>query len=344
MAEPRKKKKSRFSPPLWLRIVFGIIVLVGAGWLLRDQLKEYTFASIMEGLRSLPPWRVAGSIVFSILGYFALIGHDVLGLSHLRKKVALHRTALAGFVTYAFSNSAPVSFAVAGAIRFRFYSRWGLHHDDTSHLVGLSLSTYALGMLASCAITLTVGAFPLPGFVHLPLLRTTMPLGIFAGLLLIGYIAWTAARGKALGATHTEELGPTLGFTASQLGVSLADWGLSAAALWVLVVHQHPLHFFTFFGVFMLGQIVSLIAHMPGGLGVLDAVIIWGLKAAGIPGPATLAALFGYRVIYYLVPLLLATGLWFYFEGQSLFRRGAIKKKKGDRRPKRHRSSVARTS
>ena len=324
-------KKRRWSPPLWLRIAFGILVLAGATWLLRDQLHEYTFASILDGLRALPRWRLAVSVVFTILGYGALIGHDVLGLSHLRKKVKLRRTALAAFVTYAFSNSAPVSFAVAGAIRFRFYSRWGLHHDDTSHLVGITLSTYALGLLAACAITLTAGAFPLPHFIHLPV-HTTLPLGIFAALLLIGYIAWTAARGKALGATHTEALGPTLGFTASQLGISLADWGLSAAALWVLVVHDHRLPFFVFFGVFMLGQLASLIAHMPGGLGVLDAVIIWGLKAAGIPGPATLAALFGYRIIYYLVPLLLASALWFWFEGKTLLRRRTA----DGRRRKRH--------
>jgi len=313
-------KKKRWLPPVWLRITLAVLLLAGAAYVLRNQLKDYTFASIMDGLRSLPPWRVAASFIITILGYLALIGHDVLGLSHLRKKVALRRTALAGFVTYAISNSAPVSFAVAGAVRFRFYNKWGLSSEDTSRLVGLTLGTYLLGMLTAMAFALTTGAYALPGFLHLPF-ESTEPLGLLSGALLIGYVIWSSIRGKALGAAHKEALGPTLGFTASQIAVSLADWILSGAALWVLIVHQgQSMPFGHFFGVFMLGQLAALIANLPGGIGVFDAVMITGLKSV-VPPPITLAALFGYRVIYFLLPLLLALALWFGHEGKRWMRR-----------------------
>jgi uncharacterized membrane protein YbhN (UPF0104 family) len=49
-------------------------------------------------------------------------------------------------------------------------------------------------------------------------------------------------------------------------------------------------------------------------------MMIWGLRSV-VPPPATLAALFGYRVIYYLLPLLLAVALMFVSEGRSLFKR-----------------------
>ena len=312
-------KPPRWSLPLWLRMGIGLALLAAAALVMRHQLEAYTLAQVVRGLRSLPLWRVAGCVILTVLGYLALIGHDVIGLQHLRITVARRRIALAAFVAYAFSNSAPVSFAVAGALRFRFYSKWGMDAADTSRLVGLTLSTYVLGLLAATAFALSLGHFPMPGFLHLPF-HDTLPIGIAAGVILVTYVLWSGARGKALGATHHEALGPTLGFAASQVGISLANWILSAAALYILVSHEQPLSFGVFFGAFILGRLVALIAQLPGGIGVFDAVVIWALRSV-VPPPATLAALFGYRVIYFLLPLLLAVGLLFFHEGRSLFRR-----------------------
>jgi uncharacterized membrane protein YbhN (UPF0104 family) len=298
-----------------LRIVFALALLTGAALLLRHQLRDYTLTEVGRSLRALPLWRVAASAVLTVLGYLALIGHDVIGLQHLRLKVALHRIALAAFVAYAFSNSAPVSFVVAGALRFRYYSKWGMNAADTKRLVGLTLSTYVLGLLTATAFALSVGRFTMPAFLHLPF-RDSLPIGIASGIILVAYVIWTGARGKALGAKHHEALGPTMGFAASQIGVSLASWILAGAALYILVTPDRPLSF----GAFILGRLVALIAQVPGGLGVFDAVMIWGLRAV-VPPPITLAALFGYRVIYYLLPLLLAVTLMFVREGHSLLRR-----------------------
>ena len=41
-----------------------------------------------------------------------------------------------------------------------------------------------------------------------------------------------------------------------------------------------------------------MLAHVPGGLGVVEAVML-----AALPGPQTLAGLVAFRAIYYLIPL-----------------------------------------
>ncbi|HEY2806957.1 MAG TPA: lysylphosphatidylglycerol synthase domain-containing protein [Gemmatimonadales bacterium] len=320
----KKKKKSRL--PLWLTIPIGIVLLAGSIWLCWHELKAYSLSEATKVLGELSWWRIAGSLAATILGYFALIGHDVIALQHLRKKIPLRRISLAAFIAYAYSNSAPVSFAVAGTLRLRYYSKNGLETADIGRLTGITLTTYALGLLTASAAALTIGHFPIPHFLPFHL-TSSVPLGIFALLLLIGYVVWTSLRGKALGAKHHEALGPTLGFTASQIGISLCDWLLSGAALYVLMVPKHPLWFPVFFGVFILGQFVALIGQLPGGIGVFDAVMIWGLHGQVSP-PATLAALFGYRVIYFLLPLILATVMLAATEGlgirkRLLLRRGA---------------------
>jgi uncharacterized membrane protein YbhN (UPF0104 family) len=73
--------------------------------------------------------------------------------------------------------------------------------------------------------------------------------------------------------------------------------------------------------VFLLGQIASLVAQVPAGLGVFEAVMLWSLAPA-IRTPAMVVALFGYRVIYFLLPLALATAVWIIQEMRLWVRAG----------------------
>jgi uncharacterized membrane protein YbhN (UPF0104 family) len=92
----------------------------------------------------------------------------------------------------------------------------------------------------------------------------------------------------------------------------------SGAALYVLLPHRVPFH--VFFAVFLLGQIAALVAQVPAGLGVFEAVVLWSLSSA-IPASALLIGLVGYRLIYFLLPLLLATGMWVTREARLWYRK-----------------------
>jgi uncharacterized membrane protein YbhN (UPF0104 family) len=106
---------------------------------------------------------------------------------------------------------------------------------------------------------------------------------------------------------------PTFRRAAAQIGVSLADWVFSGAALYVLLPSRVPFH--VFFAVFLLGQIAGLIAQVPAGLGVFEAVMLWGLTPA-LSTPSVLVALVGYRLVYFFLPLIIATGIWAWREGR----------------------------
>ena len=303
-AAARGKKRRRLSP--WLSIPIGLALLAGAGWLLRHVLQKYSLAEVTQVLHAMPWWRLVASLVITALGYAALAAHDYLALIMIRRKLPVRHVALAAFVAYAFANSAPFSFAVGGALRYRYYSRWGLSSRATTRVVTIGLTTYALGLLFSAALALTAGAYRLPHILHLPF-QTSRPLGIIAGAIFAGYLAWVVVRERTGRPAHRRHRATFLN-TLAQIGVSLADWILSAGALYVLLHASHPVAVTTFFGVFILGQLVALIAQIPGGLGVFDAVMIWGLEP-GVRAPITLAALVAYRLIYFLLPLLVATGI-----------------------------------
>jgi uncharacterized membrane protein YbhN (UPF0104 family) len=290
----------------WLSIPIGLALLGGAAWLLRHVLQKYSLHEVIDVLHAMPWWRLELSLVITVLGYAALAAHDYLALIMIRRTLAIRRVALAAFVAYAFANSAPFSFVVGGALRFRYYSRWGLSARATTRVVTIGLTTYALGLLFSAAMALTAGAYPLPHILHMPF-RTSRPLGIIAGAIFLGYLAWVVVRERTGRPAHRRRRATFLN-TLAQIGVSFADWVLSAGALYVLLHTAEPVAINTFFGLFILGQLVALIAQIPGGLGVFDALMIWGLESS-VRAPITLAALVAYRLIYFLLPLLVATGI-----------------------------------
>ena len=76
--------------------------------------------------------------------------------------------------------------------------------------------------------------------------------------------------------------------------------------------------FITFLGVYAAAVIAGIISHVPGGVGVFEAVVL--LTVPNVPPEAMLGSLLAYRAIYYLAPLVLGTLL---FGGKELAAQGA---------------------
>ena len=82
---------------------------------------------------------------------------------------------------------------------------------------------------------------------------------------------------------------------------------VTAGALYLLVPQPFPLDFLTFAGVTIAAIGAGAASHVPGGLGVIEAVLLVSVPADSKAG--LLAAILLFRMLYYLAPLLLATVL-----------------------------------
>src|SRR5437899_3296743 len=100
--------------------------------------------------------------------------------------------------------------------------------------------------------------------------------------------------------------GAAIGLTQILLGV--ADLSLSSAVLWSLLPARAHISFVSFLGIYAAAVIAGVVSHVPGGVGVFEAVMLLALP--GIPPDALLGSLLAYRGVYYLVPLLFATLLF----------------------------------
>jgi phosphatidylglycerol lysyltransferase len=100
---------------------------------------------------------------------------------------------------------------------------------------------------------------------------------------------------------------PTARLAAGQFVLSILDWGLAAAVLQALLPPS-AVPFGELLGVFLAAQLVGLVSHVPGGLGIFETLVVLALRPY-LPAASVLPALVLYRAVYYLLPLAVALAL-----------------------------------
>jgi uncharacterized membrane protein YbhN (UPF0104 family) len=283
--------------------LIGLALFIGAVWVLRHELQAVTLGDIALQLHAIPPVRAAASLAITVLGYLVFTAYDLIALRQIGRSVPLRQVMVTAFVAYAFANSIPLSFVVGGTVRYRFYAGWRVDAGDTAALVLFNVLTYSLGLATAAALAFIIEPGTVPRLLSLPF-TSTRPLGVTALILVLAYLGWSA-RGRTLRLGRKKITPPRPAISLFQIGISLADWMLSGAALFVLLPGEGLMSYPGFFGVFILGQIAALITQLPGGLGVFEAVMLATLTPE-LPPAAVFGALLLYRAIYFLLPLALA--------------------------------------
>ena len=89
----------------------------------------------------------------------------------------------------------------------------------------------------------------------------------------------------------------------------------------VYVFMPDHVNFFVVFSVLLVSGLAGAIAHIPGGIGVLEATFVIFLGET-MDKANIIAALLAYRCVYYLIPLFFAIPLYAGFE--ILFRKRSM--------------------
>lgn len=297
-AAPHRRDRWRASAKAALNLaLFGLAL-----WALDRLQRAYPMHDVGHALTAIPWLFVLLAAVISAVAYVPLIGYDLVAFRITGHKFSWRQALVPSFVSFAVSNNAPASVATAGGVRYKMYRPYGLTVGGAVHVAGVNVVTYVVGLCALAGVAL--------------LLRPTQGAAsglhlsgqVLGGILLVLVAAYFAACLLVRGPVRVrgrELRFPTGRLALAQLGVSVADWLLSSAPLYLLLSTFTAIPYLTFLTTFLLGACAALLLPIPGGIGVFEAVILL-LRPTGAPGPQTLAALLLYRVVYYLLPLFVA--------------------------------------
>jgi phosphatidylglycerol lysyltransferase len=293
-------------PRRWHQIILPgltLLLFLAAAWAIRRELASWTLADIGAALAAIAGARVGLALVAAALSYLALALYDPLALRHLGRALPLGQGALASFVGYAFSHAMGLPLLTGGAVRYRLYTAWGLGAGEIAGVVAFNSLTLWLGVAAMLALGGLAAPAEIGGVFGVPPLVATLSAFVLC-LIMAGYVVLGLIVRRPITIGDWQFAAPQPPVALLQLLLAVLDWLFAAATLYVLLPPV-GLGFLAFAGLFTAASIAGVISHVPAGLGVFEAVLLVAMpEGAHLPGVA--AALIVYRLIYYLLPLLLA--------------------------------------
>jgi uncharacterized membrane protein YbhN (UPF0104 family) len=113
--------------------------------------------------------------------------------------------------------------------------------------------------------------------------------------------------------SHKIEL-PNIKIAFFQAGLAIINWMLMGLLIFTLMPDK--VSYQTILGILLISSVAGVIAHIPAGLGVLETIFITMLHHQLSKG-SILAALIGYRILYFLLPLAIACVIYLIFESRA---------------------------
>ncbi|MBI3802438.1 MAG: bifunctional lysylphosphatidylglycerol flippase/synthetase MprF [Nitrospirae bacterium] len=294
----KKSFLQRFGPLL------GLILFATALWAIHQALAGYRYEDIAAQLKAIPTSHLLLSIFGTVLSYLVLTGYDAFAFRYIQQPLGYWKIARASFIGYTFSNNIGFSMIAGSTIRYRLYSAWGLSAVDVAKVIAFCTVTFWLGLFTMGGLVFILEPMALPDLLHLPF-ASTRPLGWILLTFVSGYLVMSIRFHKRVKIGGWEFSLPPPALSISQIAVACADWVVAGAVLYVLLPSTPGLTYFSFLGIFLLAQMAGLISQVPGGLGIVETVILL-LLSPKVPAASIIGALLLYRGIYYLLPLGLA--------------------------------------
>ncbi|MCM2348747.1 MAG: lysylphosphatidylglycerol synthase domain-containing protein [Bacteriovoracaceae bacterium] len=299
------RKKKKVVPFL----TFGFFCLIL--YLLYQSLHEINFHEVGMAIRKVSLTGLLPGFFMVIINYLILASFDYLGLRYLNvKDVSAFKIYWSAFTCYTFTLNLGALVGGLG-LRYRIYSGWHISVSNITKLIIFSTLGNWLGHIF--LLSMVVGIYPekvntltsLP----FPAIYAITTLGTMA-IILYFVLCFKRAQVSFKSEKFTF---PPVQLAFLQLILSIMQWSLLAAIIVSLMDHLGAsVEFMQIIFTYLLTGLAGVVSHIPAGLGVHEAVFL--KMNLDIPESTVIAVLVAFRVIYYLVPLLLAAPGYLFIE------------------------------
>lgn len=303
-----KELFAKLFPPALGLVLFGLAIRT-----LGTEFQRHPPQEIWQTVQAIPTGTVAIALMLTAINYVILTGYDTLALRYARSPLNYRRSALVAAIAYAISNNIGFTFLSGGAIRYRFYRRWGVSAGAIAQVIVFCNFSFWIGFFTVGGLLFTLEPVTAAELLRLPL-TMVQPLGaLFLGAM-AGILGWSFWGKRAIKFKQWHL--PHLPFPVAlgQLAVTFADWTSVAALLYVLLPTSLLPSFVSFLGIYLLAKVAGVVSNVPGGLGVFETVILLSLAPSQAQTAQVLGMFLAYRGIYYLVPLAIALVTWASYE------------------------------
>lgn len=290
----------------WNKLGFlaSVIVLCLAGFTLFRMLRDVQPERVLASIAAMPASNIAISIAFVAAAYFTITFYDFFALRTIGARHVPYRiAAMSAFTSFSIGHNLGATVFTGGAIRFRIYSAYGLSLIDVAKIAFVTGLTFWLGNAFVLGLGMAIAPDAASALDQLPP-WVNRAIGLTGLAAICIYLLWLVGRTRVIGVKGVTLTLPSARLTFVQILIGIADLGLAAVGMYVLLPASPPAELLPFVVIFVLATLLGFLSHTPGAIGVFDAAILIAL--AQYPKEELLATLLIWRAIYYILPFSLA--------------------------------------
>jgi hypothetical protein len=249
-------------------------------------------------------------------GYFTLTFYDFFALRAIgRNEIPYRVAAFAGFTSYSIGHNVGASVFTGGAVRYRIYSSWDLTAIDVAKVCFVAGLTFWLGNAAVLGIGVAYHPEAASSIDQLPIWLNRVLAVLLLGIL-FGYVIWVSSRPRNVGRGNWTVTLPGGSLTLVQILIGIVDLSFCALAMYILMPDEPHVGFVVVAVIFVSATLLGFASHSPGGLGVFDAAMLYGIMHfdSQFDKEELLAGMLLFRVLYYIVPFVISVMLLLFRE------------------------------
>lgn len=290
----------------WNRIglLLSVAIIAVAAVVLFHMLRDINVDEVIAALKATEIKSIAAAAFFVACGYFTLTFYDWFALRAIgRAEIPYRIAALTGFTSYSIGHNIGATVFTGGAVRYRIYSAYGLDAIEVAKICFVAGLTFWLGNATVLGLGVAYHPQAAGPIDQLPDWLNRI-IGIAMLVVLVSYVSWVWSAPREIGQSEWKVQLPSGPSTLLQICIGILDLGSCALAMYMLLPGEPNVGFVTMAVVFVSATLLGFASHAPGGLGVFDAamlVALWQFDKEPL-----LAGLLLFRLLYYIVPFVLA--------------------------------------
>ncbi len=238
-----------------------------------------------------------------LINYCILSIYDYLGFNFIKTRTLEFKKVMpTALISYAFNFNLGAFIGGLG-FRIRMYSGWGIPKKITTLVALFSVTTTWLGYTLLISLIITFQKRWIGDIFEGH--HFTLQLVAILGIAFILTYLYLCHKRMSFQLKNNKVRFPKVKVAVSQFMLASAQWSLASFIVYVFMRELNiELSYGSILFTYLAASLGGVIARIPAGLGVLEAIFIKMYPA--IPGSKVLAALLCFRAVYYIVPLIVA--------------------------------------
>jgi uncharacterized membrane protein YbhN (UPF0104 family) len=306
MPDPRRHRLKTAIGVAASLLIAGLAI-----WVLYRTFQRIELADVIRKMIEMPRSKLLLAAACAIGAFLTIAVYEGIVVRNVKHPLGFAKPALTALIAFPIGHALGQMLLSASALRYRMYTPAGLSAVEVGATVLMCALPYALafGLLVDLALVLAPDRLAVAVGVEA---RWLFAFGLVGLAKDLGYAVLVARRKAPIRLGGWAVSLPTPRMTALQVMVGLIDIGLISSILYLLLPASADIAFLPFVAIYLASILAGSLSHVPAGLGVLESMLL--LLLPQVPPAELLAAVLLYRVIYEVIPLVVALALWGAFE------------------------------